>query len=57
MTNVHQLDVSFQNHISKRAAPATMPTSVPEGTWGAKGGGSKTQIPYLLPTTKFFEFR
>jgi hypothetical protein len=24
---------------------------------GGKKGGSKTQIPYLLPTTKFFEFR
>ena len=43
--------------VSKRAAPATMPTSVPEGTWGAKKGGSKTQSPYSLPTTKFFEFR
>ena len=24
---------------SKRAAQATVPTSVPEGTWGAKKGG------------------
>ena len=47
----------FKHQFSKRAAPATMPTSVPEGTWGAKRGGSKTQIPYSLPTTKFFEFR
>jgi len=34
---------------SKRAAPATMPTSVPEGTWGAKKGG-KQNLGSLLVT-------
>jgi hypothetical protein len=35
---------------SKRAAPATMPTSVPEGTWGKKRGEAKASSPthYLL---------
>ena len=35
---------------SKRAAPATMPTSVPKGTWGKKRGEAKASSPthYLL---------
>jgi len=43
--------------LSKCAAPAMMPASVPEGTWGEKKVGSKSQFLYLLPTIKFFEFR
>jgi len=38
------------------AAPATMPTSVPEGRW-EKRGGSESQFPYSLPSTKFSKFR
>jgi hypothetical protein len=40
--------LSFNDKSLKRAAPATMPTSVPEGTWGAKKGGKQNLVSLLV---------
>jgi len=42
------LAVKNSRKYSKRAAPVTMPTSVPEGTWGAKKRGKQNIVSLLI---------